>query len=225
VIRRLVLGAALALAIGGFGLVPAQAGAAVDLGQFGTNHSCGGSDYTEIQTATGAAPRYDAPTNGTITSWSVQATSETDVFVKLKMFRPGMVANFLDLIGESSTVGPLTPNTLNGPFATSIPVKAGDVLGLNVVAGSGLGCLFDTADMGDVAEEVNPDPSVVGDTVTTTDVFNPTRVNVAATLGSPLPPTPTPTPVTPKKKKCKKHKKHRSAESAKKKKCTKKKHR
>jgi hypothetical protein len=222
VIRRLVLGPALALAIGGFGLVPAQAGAAVDLGQFGTNHSCGGSDYTEIQTATGAAPRYDAPTNGTITSWSVQATSETDVFVKLKMFRPGMVANFLDLIGESATVGPLTPNTLNGPFATSIPVKTGDVLGLDVVAGSGLGCLFETMDMDDVAEEVNPDDSEVGDGVLTTTVLSADRVNVAATFETPVPPTPTPvTPVTTKKK-CKKHKKHRSAESAKKK-CKKKK--
>jgi hypothetical protein len=192
VMRKLVLGPVMAMAAGLLMVSSAQ-GATFDLGQVGTNHPCAGSDYTEIQTATGAAPRYDAPSDGTITSWSVTATGETDVFVQLKMFRPGMVAGLLQLIGESSTQGPLTPNMLNGPFTTSIPVKAGDVLGLDVVAGSGLGCLNDTTNAGDVAEEVNPDHSVVGDFVTTTSVFNPARVNVAATFvvpeSGPIPPT------------------------------------
>ncbi|HEX3562697.1 MAG TPA: PASTA domain-containing protein [Solirubrobacterales bacterium] len=187
-------------------MVSSAQGATLDLGGLGTDFPCGGAGYTEIQTATGAAPRYDAPADGTITSWSISATSETDVFVKLKMFRPTNVAGLLDLIGESSTKGPLTPNMLNGPFQTSIPVRAGDVLGLDVVAGSGLGCGFTSSNMGDIMEEVNPDDSVVGDSVTTTNLFSPVRLNVAATLSvpepatSPPPPAPSPTCVVPKLK-------------------------
>jgi hypothetical protein len=189
-------------------ILAASAQAATDLGQLGTNHNCGGADYTEIQTATGSPPRYDVPMDGVINSWSVQATTATNVVVRLKMFRPTASANQFMLIGESSNQGPLTPNAVNGPFPTSIPVKAGDLLGVYVVDGDGYGCLFDTADAGDVAKEVNPDHSVVGDTVTTTSDFNPTRVNVAATLvPPPVPSGPTGQRAAALKKCKKKHSK------------------
>jgi len=211
--RMAAIGLATALA-----LLPASAQADTNLGDLGTNHDCGGDGYTEIQASTGAAPRYDVPADGVITSWRLLATAETNVIVRLKMFRPTANPNQFTLIGQSLDQGPLTPDVLNGPFPTSIPVKAGDLLGVFVVDGDGYGCLFDTATDGDVAREVNPDDSNVGDTVTTNSTFTPARVNVAATLGPP----PAPTPVTHKKCKKKKHK--RSAESAKKK-CKKKKRR
>jgi hypothetical protein len=227
VIRRLVLGPVMAIAASaaasGLLIVSSAQGATFNLGQVGTNHNCVGYEYTEIQTATGAPPRYEAPSDGTITSWSVAATSQTNVFVKLKMFRQTNLANFFTLIGESSMQGPLTPNMLNGPFTTSIPVKAGDLLALDVVAGSGLGCLFDTADTGDVAEEVYPDDSVVGDIVTRSDSFNSTRANIAATFDpqSPAPPGGQP---TSHNKKCKKHKKKHKSAALIAKKCKKKHH-
>jgi hypothetical protein len=183
-------------------MVSSAQGATFDIGQLGTNQGCIGSGYTDIQTATGVPPRYDAPADGTITSWSVLATSETNVLVRLKIFRPTMLANFLDLIGESTIQGPLAPSVLNGPFPTSIPVKAGDVLGLNVVAGTGLGCVRGTLNPGDITEEVDPDNSVVGDTVTTDSFIDPTRINVAATLSVPEPGGPSPSPAPPSGQNC-----------------------
>ena len=215
---------AIGLSAGALVVAP-NAQAAIDLGELGTNHSCGGADYTEIQAATGAPPRYDVPSAGVINSWSVEATSETNVVVRLKIFRPTANPDQFTVVGASSNQGPLTPNAVNGPFPASIPVQPGDLLGIYVVAGDGYGCLFDTADSGDVAKEVNPDPSVAGDTVTTTNEFSPTRANVAATL---IPPTSPAVPAGPTGqraaalKKCKKQAKKKHWTKKKLRKCKKK---
>src|SRR3954452_11609145 len=203
-------------------LMVSSAQGATDLGQLGTNHGCGGADYTEIQTATGGPPRYDVPMDGVINSWSVEMTNDSGVVTQLKMFRPTSAPNQFRLIGESSNQA-MTPNIVN-TFSTSIPVQTGDLLGIDVLEGSGYDCLFDTADASDVAQEVNPDPSVVGDTVTTTADFNPTRVNVAATLI----PSPTAAPSGPTGqraaalKKCKKKAQKKHWSKTKLKKCKKK---
>jgi hypothetical protein len=221
--RRLRGGAGLALATGVLLVLPVPGvQAATDLGQVGTNHSCGGSGYTEIQTATGAAPRYVVPMDGLINSWSVQMTNDSGVVVRLKMFRPTADPDQFKLIGQSADQA-ATPNMVN-TFPTSIPVQTGDLLGIYVVAGDGYDCLFDTADAGDLAREVNPDNSAVGDTVTITSDFSPTRVNVAATLVPP--PVSTPTGPTGQRdaalKKCKKKAKKKHWTKKRLKKCKKK---
>jgi hypothetical protein len=154
----------------------------------GTGSACGGSGYSELQAGTAASPRYAAPVDGTITSWSFRTNNDTNDVVKLRVFRPTATANQFMVVGDSAAQGPLPANTVNGPFQTAIPVKAGDVLGINIVAGSNPMCLFNSSAGGDVAKQVNPDPFNAGDVATTTTDFT-ARVNIAATLSAPEPPT------------------------------------
>jgi hypothetical protein len=187
-IRRLVV-----LALGGIGCLAAASSASAaqfPLGQdTGTDFGCGGAGYSELQASTAGSPGYAAPADGTITSWSFGTNADTDDVVKLRVFRPTADPDQFQVVGDSAPQGPLPPNTVNGPFQTSIPVKAGDVLGVNIVEGSGPMCLFATSAAGDLAKEVNPDNYNVGDVANTTDDFTSARVNMAATLSTPEPPT------------------------------------
>jgi hypothetical protein len=176
----LLVGVALLLA----GLAFAgSAQAATTLGQTGNNHPCGGSGYSEVQAATAGSPSYEVPVDGSIiTSWSVLGNADTDDVLKLRIFRPTGTPDQFKVVGESTQQGPLQPAVLNGPFPTSIPVEAGDLLGLNVVAGTDPPCIFTTPNPADVSKEFLPDNTPVGGTETATDTFTGSRVNVSATL-------------------------------------------
>jgi hypothetical protein len=162
-------------------VAPSAQAATVNLGQTGLS-TCGGAGYSETQIATAGPPAYSASTDGLLTSWSVAANSDTGATVKLRVFRPTGTPNEYLVVADSPQQGPLAPNVVNGPFPVSIPVKAGDLLGLNVVAATAPSCDMSTSDPGDVMLQFSPDTAVVGDRESSTDTFTAFRANIAATF-------------------------------------------
>src|SRR5262245_24339512 len=72
---------------------------------------------------------YTAPSPGVITSWSFQASfGAVPQGLKLKVGRPAGGANFT-IVGESAPKDPVS-NQLNTYTDVSIPVQAGDAIGL-----------------------------------------------------------------------------------------------
>jgi uncharacterized repeat protein (TIGR01451 family) len=111
------------------------ASAATQLGEVappGTTDSGGGfANVTEFQRATDvSSPRYAAPSNGVITSWSVNAGTGTGQ-VELRVFRPTTVSSQYRIAGLSGYQF-LTSGRVN-TFPTQIPVATGDKFGMKVL--------------------------------------------------------------------------------------------
>jgi hypothetical protein len=87
-----------------------------------------GADFAQLAVG-GAGSSYTVPENGTITSWSTNAVSGAGQKLTFKVFRKVSDPAFYSAVGHS---GPqdLAGGLLN-TFATSIPVQAGDILGLD----------------------------------------------------------------------------------------------
>lgn len=123
----------------------APAAASVTLGQVGpTSGTCTANlDMAQSSVTSGAS--YTVPENGTITAWSHNAPASASQQFTMKVFRavPNQ-ANFFKVVGHDGP-RPQTANLLN-VFTTSIPVQAGDLLGLDTATGQS-GCT------------INPSPS------------------------------------------------------------------
>ncbi len=143
-LKRLTLGASLAamtLAAGA-----SQAGAAVTLGQLApspVSNNCG-ADIDQLQPTVTSGNAYVVPATGgitswTVTSWSINASSNAQMVI-FKVFRNVSGLDYM-VVGHD---GPrsLTPSTVNTFSSLNIPVKPGDVLGNNAVAGPNWGCMF-----------------------------------------------------------------------------------
>ena len=141
---------------------PGASAAPLNLGQTGFD-ACGTFGYSLTQLGTAGGPAYAAPGDGLLTSWSVGADSDTGAIVKLRIFRPTSTPNLYLVLADSPDQGPLTPNMVNGPFPISIPVKAGDLIGINIVAGTSPACQILTSNSDDVALQFLPDNADVGD--------------------------------------------------------------
>jgi hypothetical protein len=163
----------LCLSVAAWGLltIPSAHAATSTLGQLGNNSPCGGFGYSEVETGVGGAPGYVAPSDGMLTSRSILGNADTNDVFKMRVFRPTSTPGQFEVVADSTEQGPLTPSVVNGPFPTNIPVKAGDLLGLNVVAGTAPPCDFSTASSDDVMQEFNPDTASVGQTETSTNSF------------------------------------------------------
>jgi hypothetical protein len=119
---------------------------------------------------------YVVPGAGTITSWSHSAGSGAGQMLTMKVFRKVADPATYMAVGHD---GPrlLASGSLNG-FPASLPVKAGDVLGLGGASPSNYACLFDAPGdsyvfrPGDLADGGDPEAFL-----TDTDGF---RVNVSA---------------------------------------------
>jgi hypothetical protein len=184
---------------------------------------------------------YAAPSPGVITSWSYQASfGAVPQGLKLKVGRPAGGSNFT-IVGESTPKNP-TASQLNTYTDVSIPVEAGDVIGLwpgtavfeahylqLVNASAGFAGVTHPGDLApgttddfeapnptyqfDVSAKLEPDADHDGFGDETQDQCPAD----AATQGA--------CSAAPPHRKCKKKKKHHSADAAKKKKCKKKKRR
>jgi hypothetical protein len=174
----------LCLSVAAWGLlaIPSAHAATSTLGQLGNNSPCGGFGYSEVETGVGGAPGYVAPSDGMLTSWSILGNADTNDVFKMRVFRPTSTPGQFEVVADSTEQGPLTPSVINGPFPTNIPVKAGDLLGLNVVAGTNPPCDFSAPSSDDVMQEFNPDAASVGQTETSTSTFIGFRANVSATF-------------------------------------------
>ena len=149
--RRRAAAAAAALVLGGavFMASGSRAAASVTIGQLAPVNSpafCTTST-DRFQTVVGSGASYVVPGTGTITSWSHNAGSNVGATLEMKIFRKVADPATYLVVGSD---GPraLTPSVLN-IFPTSIPVKAGDVLGTNGASPASSAC-FDQPSPGAV---------------------------------------------------------------------------
>ncbi len=164
----------------------APAGAATALGETSAPYlsvGCTGPS-TYLQASTGQDPSYTVPSGGgVITSWSTLVPAGAGAAqAKLGVFRPtGPPPEQYTTVGASA-VQTLKAGSLNA-FPTSIPVQAGDTLGLLIVAGE-LNCIIiDTGSPEDIAQREEGALFDVGSVHTYNDPSQPARrVNVAAKL-------------------------------------------
>ena len=157
-----------------------------------------------------------SPVSGTIVRWRL-AGNHNDGPYKLRVLRPGPGGVFTGA-GTSATV---TPGAGTKTFITSLPIQAGDVIGINGITGSQIPVASVTG-----SHLINWNPALADGSTSAppyTD-FNDLELGFNADVES-TPPSPPGTTTTTSKKKCKKKKHNRSAQSAKKKKCKKKKKR
>ena len=95
----------------------------------------GSAGITAYQVAAGGET-LTAPADGTITSWSVRS-SDVGAEYELRIIRPGAGGTFT-AAGTSAPQRIVGPGDLvRGPYAVSLPVKAGDMVALDVLAGAG----------------------------------------------------------------------------------------
>jgi Ca2+-binding RTX toxin-like protein len=163
------------------------AGAAVTIGQLDpsippTMSSCAGVvPQAMVQPSVTSGNSYVVPATlrqGAITSWTHNAFGAATQPVTMKIFR--LVAGTTYRV-----VGHDGPRTLSGPglitfSGISVPVQAGDVLGLNAGTGSGfVQCMFVAT--GDTMLYANPSDAADGQDVTFTTVPD-RRPNISAVV-------------------------------------------
>jgi hypothetical protein len=130
--------AALSLAAGA-----SPAKASVTLGQLSSNPEsvfCGTSAVDFAQATVTSGNPYVVPGAGTITSWSHNARSGANQTLTMKVFRKLADPSTYMVVGHDGP-RPLAASTLN-TFPASVPVKPGDVLGLNRASPNTTACFF-----------------------------------------------------------------------------------
>jgi hypothetical protein len=119
------------------------AGAAVTLGQLAPGSppgaDCSVSDFAQLTVTSGNG--YVVPGNGTVTSWSTNASADVGQTYAMKVFRKVANPAVYMVVGHDSRT--LTGAIVN-TFSTSIPVKPGDVLGASG-SGASTACVFSSA--------------------------------------------------------------------------------
>jgi hypothetical protein len=131
-LRASLIGVAAAAAI-----APSGAGAATTVGSTFNPGTCWDSDISLLQTASPPANSYAVPSDGVLTAWSYQAAGQTPD-VKLKVARATANADDFFIVGESA-VKTAVASITNTYDEISIPVQAGDFLGLRIAANGACG--------------------------------------------------------------------------------------
>ena len=227
--------------MGLFGAFSPTAFGAVTIGQLAPSSPASetSADTDRAQPSVVSGNSYVVPATGgvttwVLTSWSHSAAADPGQELTMKVFRQVADPLTYTVVGHDGP-RPLTPSIVN-TFQTSLPVKAGDVLGNNSKSPVDNGSYFTAP--GDSPININPGLADGQSGIFALEAVE-ARLNISAVLepdcdqdglGDETQDTNLSTcaapasTAPPAKKKCKK-KKHRSAESAKKKKCKKKKHR
>ena len=139
------------------GVLGADAAASTStVGQnFAPDTNCVG-EATYMQTGA-MGNTYTVPTAGVITSWSFQTEGATISGLKLKVARPQPGGAFL-FVGEAPA-GAQIPTGIN-PYPASIPVQAGDIIGIHIAPAGGVHCAIHPGDPFDTAVGYGDDPAV-----------------------------------------------------------------
>jgi hypothetical protein len=145
-LKRFALGASLAALSVAANVAPAAG--AVTIGQLapGATGLCTATDTDALQAVLTSGNSYVVPVTGTITSWSHNARAANGgQQLTMKIFRKVAVADppTYQAVGHDGP-RPLVSGTLN-TFPTSIAVKSGDLLGLNLLSPNMTGCVFEGA--------------------------------------------------------------------------------
>jgi IPT/TIG domain/PASTA domain len=140
--------------------------------------NCTNGPADVIQLGVASGPVYTVSSPGTITSWSTSAAAGAGQTLKFKVYRPVSGLTY-EVVGHDGP-RPLVPSIVN-TFPVNIPVKAGDVIGINdqnaVVAANA--CIF-TASLGDTISALTGD--VDSGPITFPITAPGAKVNVSATL-------------------------------------------
>ena len=177
---RLVLAVA-AVALFATLAAPSAAGAAVSLGQTGApTRGCGSGAYL-IQSATDGPPSYAVPSGpyGVITSWRFQGYSAGagPGTGRLFVWRPTASSN--QFIYVDSTRPEIFAGGVVRTFATRLPVRVGDILGMVAPEPCLLGVPGQPA--GDVVRYfLSPTEPVKGSRQTTTGLLSAERILISA---------------------------------------------
>lgn len=175
----------IAAAVAALGLLPAAAQAQVTLGQLAPANppaSCTAGPYDMVPTGVTSGNSYVVPPGGgAITSWSTNAAAGVGQQLKFKVYRPLNGGAFLVVGHDLRTLNQSSLNT----FPVSIPVQAGDVIGLDDMNAETVpnACSF-TAPLGNTLTVMKGD-APDGGAVTAEETQVLSRANVTATL---LPP-------------------------------------
>jgi hypothetical protein len=119
------------------GASPSLAAATVTIGQLPPSTppaSCAGNNYDYLTTTVSAGAPYVSPGDGTIVSWTTRAASGTLQQLTMKVFRLIGPGDTYQVIAHDGPRG-LT-QSVDNTFATSMPVQAGDVVGVNTPVGT-----------------------------------------------------------------------------------------
>lgn len=95
----------------------------------------GGPAITVYQEA-GDGESLSAPSGGAITAWSVRS-GDVNAKYELRVLRPTGGGQFTAVGTSSPQTVPDAEDKVRGPFAVSLPVKAGDRIALDVISGLG----------------------------------------------------------------------------------------
>lgn len=161
------------------------ASAQVTLGQLATGSTptfnCEyGQPYDELQTSVAAGNSYVAPTGGVITSWSTQVGANPGQVLGLKVYR-SVGGGAFSVVGQD---GPRALAAGLNTFPVSIPVQAGDILGIFLSPGVHADCLIETGLAGDqISWQEGNTP--VGSSFLIQETYSENRLNISASL---LPP-------------------------------------
>ncbi len=137
--------------------------------------------FDEWQIAVSAGTSYAVPTAGVITAWSTNAGPAPKQRLGFKVFRPSGTGSYL-VAGQDAT-RMLAPSVLN-TFPVSIPVQAGDIIGLYVPILSHSSCAFPTLSAADqVAFAKGGAPA--GSAISPEGLEGEFRLNVSASLLQP----------------------------------------
>ncbi len=136
--------------------------------------------YDELQTSVATGNSYAAPTAGVITSWSTQVGANPGQALGMKVYRVSGPGTFL-VVGQD---GPRALAAGLNTFPVSIPVLAGDIVGIFLPPAVHSDCGFFTGLAGDVIswQEGN---APVGGSFAIQSAYPENRLNISATL---LPP-------------------------------------
>jgi len=190
-VRKTLLGVVMAFCLlGASAPAASQATTPVTIGQLAPANpspACSGGPNDIIQAALASGTSYVVPTDGTITQWSTNAAAGAGQMLKMKVFRP-VTGTTYTVVGHDGARA-LTPSVLN-TFTVSIPVKAGDLIGLNDqnAPAHSNACLFTTGQAGDVfGASAAIGDAADGSSETILPIIGGYRLNLTATLA----PTPT----------------------------------
>jgi hypothetical protein len=142
------LGAATSIAALSLFASSSPAAASITIGQLAPGNppptTCSASTGVFIQPSVLAGNSYLMPEAGTITSWSHNASLGGGQLLKMKVFRKVADPATYQVVGHDGPRAMVPGGTDGNTFGASIPVKAGDVLGLYNVNGGAVNdaCLF-----------------------------------------------------------------------------------
>jgi hypothetical protein len=138
-----------------------QAAASVTIGQIGTPIGCV-SGFDDIQLSVPSGNSYVIPANGRITSWRTYA-GPAGGQMTMKIFRKVLDPYLYVVVGHSGPVS-LLPGQLSGnTYPADIPVKPGDLLGVNTPAGSTASYCIDGGSGDYLYRDNFPQPNGLGD--------------------------------------------------------------